>query len=103
MNEKKILDACCGSKMFWFDKNNPSTIYFDNREVDRHEFYPGQYIEIKPEIVGDFTDLPFESNSFSLVVFDPPHLMKIGTNSWTYLKYGRLDGFHDIDDSGIPF
>ena len=24
MNEKKmILDACCGSRMFWFDKENP--------------------------------------------------------------------------------
>lgn len=22
--EKKILDPCCGSKMFWFNKNNPS-------------------------------------------------------------------------------
>ena len=21
---KKILDACCGSKMFWFDKKNPN-------------------------------------------------------------------------------
>ena len=20
---KPILDACCGSKMFWFDKQNP--------------------------------------------------------------------------------
>lgn len=20
--EKKILDACCGSRMFWFDKTN---------------------------------------------------------------------------------
>ena len=88
----KILDACCGSKMFWFDKNHPSTIYFDKREVENHEFYPGRYIEIKPDVVGDFTNLPFDDNSFSLVVFDPPHLEKLGTRSWTYLKYGRLDG-----------
>lgn len=91
MAEKKILDACCGSKMFWFDKNNPDTIYFDNREVERHEYYPGRYIEIKPDIVGDFTKLPFEDNTFSLVVFDPPHLKDVGTKSWTYLKYGRLE------------
>lgn len=28
----KILDACCGSKMFWFDKENPNVhtwIYAD--------------------------------------------------------------------------
>ena len=22
----KILDPCCGSKMFWFDRNNPNVI-----------------------------------------------------------------------------
>lgn len=28
---KKILDACCGSRMFWFDKENPDTIFADNK------------------------------------------------------------------------
>ena len=28
----KILDACCGSKMFWFDKNNQDTTYMDIRK-----------------------------------------------------------------------
>ena len=28
---KKILDACCGSKMFWFDKENENTVFMDNR------------------------------------------------------------------------
>lgn len=28
----KILDACCGSKMFWFDKDNEYTTYMDIRE-----------------------------------------------------------------------
>lgn len=27
MSEIKILDACCGSKMFWFDKNEPHTTF----------------------------------------------------------------------------
>lgn len=31
---KKILDACCGSGMFWFDKNNPDVIFADNREKE---------------------------------------------------------------------
>ena len=31
---KKILDVCCGSRMFWFDKENPDTIFADNREVE---------------------------------------------------------------------
>nr|DAW58410.1 MAG TPA: putative AdoMet-dependent methyltransferase [Caudoviricetes sp.] len=32
MNDKKILDVCCGSKMFWFQKNRSDTVYMDNRE-----------------------------------------------------------------------
>lgn len=28
---KKILDACCGSRMFWFDKENPKVLYMDKR------------------------------------------------------------------------
>ena len=31
---KPILDACCGSRMFWFDKTNPAAIFMDNRELD---------------------------------------------------------------------
>lgn len=45
---KPILDACCGSKMFWFDKNNPNVEFCDNRQVPRHEFYPQRYLEVKP-------------------------------------------------------
>ena len=25
--EIKILDACCGSRMFWFDKNESNTTF----------------------------------------------------------------------------
>lgn len=88
---KPILDACCGSRMFWFDKENPNVEFCDIREVPDHEFYPNRYIEIKPDTVCDFTDLPFEDNSFKLVVFDPPHLLKAGDTSWLVLKYGKLD------------
>ena len=88
--EKKILDACCGSKMFWFDKNNPDVEFCDIRKMDRTEYYPGRYIEINPDTVCNFTDLPFEDNSFYLVVFDPPHLNQAGEKSIMALKYGKL-------------
>ena len=26
---KRVLDACCGSRMFWFDPNNPDADYVD--------------------------------------------------------------------------
>lgn len=88
---KPILDACCGSRMFWFNKENPNVVFCDNREVPHHEYYTDRYIEIKPDVVCDFTSLPFESRSFKLVVLDPPHLINAGPNSWAALKYGRLD------------
>lgn len=111
---KPILDACCGSRMFWFNKQHPAAVFCDIREVSRHEYYPGRYIEIKPDIVCDFTDLPFEDKQFKLVVFDPPHLTDVGGGSWLKLKYGRLeddwaemlhDGFWEcmrvLDDYGV--
>jgi len=29
-----ILDACCGSKMFYFDKDDPSVLFQDIRVVE---------------------------------------------------------------------
>lgn len=110
---KPIIDVCCGPKMFWFDRKNPNVEFCDKREVEYHEYYPKQHLEVKPDTICDFTDLPFEDKSFKLVVFDPPHLNKISESSWTYLKYGRLnenwqkmihDGFSEcmrvLDDYG---
>lgn len=89
---KRILDPCCGSKMFWFDKNNPDVEFCDIRKLERTEYYPGKYIEIDPDTICDFTSLPFADNSFYLVVFDPPHLQWAGEKSFMALKYGRLTG-----------
>lgn len=89
IKNKKILDVCCGSKMFWFDKNREDTIYMDIREYE-DILCDGRKLEIKPDIVADFRKIPFEENSFRLVVFDPPHLLRIGENSWLKKKYGRL-------------
>ena len=90
-DRKPILDVCCGSKMFWFDKENPHVVFCDKREVNRHEYYPGRYIEINPDVVCDFVKLPFKDDSYNLVVFDPPHLIKAGISSWMALKYGLLE------------
>ena len=87
---KKILDACCGSKMFWFDKENEETIFMDNRRIDT-KLCDGRRLIIKPDIVADFKDMPFEDNTFYLVIFDPPHLKQAGKNSWLAKKYGTLD------------
>ena len=32
---KQILDACCGSRMFWFDKEHPAAVFMDNRSFSK--------------------------------------------------------------------
>ncbi len=89
--DKRIIDVCCGGKMFWFDKNNPDVEFCDKRTVERFEYYKGQYFEVSPDTVCDFTDLPFPDESFYLVVFDPPHIVKqANSTSIVQLKYGKL-------------
>lgn len=86
----KILDACCGSRMLWFDKKNPLVTFMDNRELE-DTLCDGRKLEVKPDVIGDFRSIPYEDESFNLVVFDPPHLMKVGENSWLAKKYGKLN------------
>lgn len=95
MSEKIILDACCGSRMFWFDKTNQNVLFIDKRSETVYAKDSGsktgiRTIEVKPDLVADFTDMPFEDESFYMVVFDPPHLKTLGQNSWMAKKYGRL-------------
>ena len=75
--------------MFWFDKAEPHTVYMDNRELE-DTLCDGRALSVKPDVIADFRNIPYPSNSFSLVVFDPPHLLHAGENSWLAKKYGRL-------------
>lgn len=86
----KILDACCGSRMFWFNKENTETIYMDNR-IEDTRLCDSRRLIVKPDIIADFRNMPFEDESFYLVVFAPPHLMRVGDKSFLKLKYGRLN------------
>ena len=88
--KKNIIDVCCGSKMFWFDKNNENVVFMDNRCFE-DILCDGRSLSVTPDIIGDFRNIPFENESFNLVVFDPPHLVKVGDNAWIAKKYGHLN------------
>jgi len=88
--EKFILDACCGCRMFWFEKEQPNTVYMDFREIDETT-HDGRRIVVRPDVIGDFRNMPFPDESFRLVIYDPPHLKHAGERSWLARKYGRLD------------
>lgn len=93
-----ILDITCGSKMIWFDKDCPDVLYCDNREVDGEAIWKGnsrkgtsvRHLNVHPDVIADFTALPFPDETFRLAVFDPPHLEHIGENAWMCRKYGKL-------------
>ena len=87
--DKLILDACCGSRMFWFDKNNPDVLFADIRR-EEHDLCDGRHLVVNPDIIMDFTKMTFPDNSFYAVFFDPPHMNKLGKNTWMAQKYGRL-------------
>lgn len=55
--DKIILDACCGSRMFWFDKHNPLTLFVDKRSetLTAKDRGKTRVIEIKPDVIADFT------------------------------------------------
>lgn len=92
--DKLVLDATCGCRSIWFDKHHPSAVYCDKRDESYDDIWKddgNHRIEIKPDIICDFTDLPFDDNSFSLVIFDPPHLRGAKETSWLVKKYGKLD------------
>ena len=92
----KILDVCCGSKLFWFDKDNEFATYMDIRE-ETFEIH-GKKVNVKPDIVADFRSMPFDDNTYDLIVFDPPHLKWAGPNSIMKAQYGQLDKDNWPDD-----
>lgn len=111
---KKILDACCGSKMFYFDKNDPRVLFQDIRQVST-TLCDGRPFEVNPDVVGDFTSMEFPDNTFNMVVFDPPHLLrntgkskfadiygslnpKAKPTGWQQTKYGALQNqdWHEV-------
>ena len=109
----KILDPCCGSRMMHFDRTNPNVVFGDIR-AEKHILCDGRSLEVSPDIEMDFRAMPFKDGQFNLVVFDPPHLLKAGDNSWLAKKYGKLpedwprlmnQGFNEcfrvLDDYGV--
>jgi SAM-dependent methyltransferase len=79
---EEILDATCGGRSIWHPENKDrhDTLYIDKRELDslnREEFghSPRNY-SIEPDEVQDYRDLPYDDESFNLIVFDPPHAVR---------------------------
>ena len=86
---REVIDPCCGSRMMWFNRSHENAIYGDIRECDL-TLCDGRQPVVSPDVMHDFRCLPYADCSFNLVVFDPPHLKNVGSNSWLAAKYGML-------------
>ena len=93
-----VLDACCGSRMMWFNKADQRALFHDKRH-ESHDIKPnrgnpsGTTIVIAPDVQGDFTALQFPDETFWHVAFDPPHKEKLADDGSLFAKkYGFLFG-----------
>ncbi len=88
----------------WFDPDDTRCLYVDKRTASFkvQDGRPDMFT-VNPNMVCDFTALPFPSNAFALVVFDPPHV--IGKEWWkgdVVMKYGILpEDWRDVLRKGF--
>lgn len=69
-----ILDACCGGRMFYFDKQDPRVLFQDIRD-EEIPLTKGGLFKVHPDVVADFRHMPYPDGTFQMVVFDPPHMV----------------------------
>ena len=93
----RVLDPCSGSRMMWFDRENPDAVFGDRRretltvtDNSRGNASGQRVVRIDPDTLLDFRALPYADGTFKLVAFDPPHLVQAGPRSWLAAKYGKL-------------
>lgn len=109
---KPVLDVCCGGRMFWFDRADSRAIFMDCRHGQWSKDYgtaktAGRApIVVRPDVLGDFSAIPFPDESFHLIVFDPPHHTSkhFGANANSIIKnsYGvLLPGWEEILKAGF--
>jgi len=94
VNSLIVLDVCCGPRGFWFSKKDGRVLFSDKRsEIIKMSYPSGNYTErIEPDIVANFTALPYKDNTFAVVVFDPPHIKRSGPYGRITKRYGFLSG-----------
>lgn len=101
---KRILDACCGGRQFWFNKSHPETLYIDIRRESKGCLPIRPNFEVQPDKVMDFRDLgPIPDKQFKLIIWDPPHIKTLGETSIMRKKYGALNTETWVYDLGKGF
>lgn len=89
----KILDATCGARRMWYQKKSPLVTFMDKRKGDfsfihKRNGIRKQTVKVDPDIQADWTkELPFKDESFDMVVFDPPHIIREKKNEKSFMQH----------------
>lgn len=94
----EILDACCGGRHWWWDKDHPLALYMDERAAPRGSVDHRPNWECRPGLIGDFRRMPFGDESFQLVLFDPPHIVRPNPSGRIVATFGALVPETEQDD-----
>jgi len=103
VTDKVVLDACCGGRMMWFDKQHPQTLYIDVRETPKGYCAYRPNFQVKPDIILDFRHLPFPDATFKLIAWDPPHWRNLSPLTVIGKFYGALNSATWRDDLAKGF
>jgi hypothetical protein len=102
--DKVILDACCGGRMMWIDKENPNVLFMDIRKEAKGFIKEQPNFEICPDVIGDYRKTEFKDSQFIHIVWDIPHMIKgssgIITKKYFFLgdnwKEDLTQGFNEL-------
>jgi len=94
MSDKVVLDATCAGRYMWHEdmKDAAKVVYADRRKRKGLEHQANW--QCVPDVFSDTRNLPFKSETFDLIAYDPPH--RVTDDGMTQLsgviekKYGAL-------------
>jgi ubiquinone/menaquinone biosynthesis C-methylase UbiE len=92
----KVLDATTGGKHIWHGemKDAERVVFVDRRTVQSGSIKQQENWSVLPDVQADFRELPFKSDTFDLICFDPPHRVTSGgmetISGIIEQKYGAL-------------
>ena len=78
----------------WWDKSHPDVLYMDKRVVPPGSIVQQPMWAVEPDLVADYTALPFPDETFEMVVYDPPHAPI--TTGIIASKYGTMTDLDEI-------
>ena len=93
---KTVLDATTGGKHIWHEtaKDSDKVVFADRRALPKGEIKQQPNWSVSPDVQADYRNLPFKSETFDLVCFDPPHRVTDGgmeqISGIIEKKYGAL-------------